>query len=137
MREPSPDSIKSGVPPTPRKALTGELTPPGITFWARANKASDLGLFINRPGSGSSARGLRNHANFRNDTIEEELHDDFVDAAVEAAQEAVSEAEIGLRAGEQILHKIAEALAALHEMDHALGHRAEREIAQEDALGEH
>jgi hypothetical protein len=29
--------IKRGVPPTPRKARTGELTPPGINSTARAN----------------------------------------------------------------------------------------------------
>ncbi len=28
---------KSGVPPTERKARTGELTPPGMCFWARSN----------------------------------------------------------------------------------------------------
>src|SRR5437899_6630917 len=33
--------MKSGVPPTARKARTGELTPPGITFWARAKSSSD------------------------------------------------------------------------------------------------
>ena len=30
MREPSPRAMNSGVPPTPRKARTGELTPPGM-----------------------------------------------------------------------------------------------------------
>src|ERR1700733_15146496 len=118
MREPRPDSMKSGVPPTPRKARTGEFTPPGITFWARANRASDLAVFMTRPvimgRSGSNARGFGNHANFWNHTIEEEMHDGFVDAAVEAAQQAVSEPEIGLGAGEQILHQLTEALAALH-----------------------
>src|SRR6266851_6235640 len=33
--------MKSGVPPTPRKALTGESTPPGNTFCARANNSAD------------------------------------------------------------------------------------------------
>src|SRR5574337_2004083 len=32
--------MKRGVPPTARNARTGELTPPGITRWARANSAS-------------------------------------------------------------------------------------------------
>src|SRR3990167_6253669 len=31
--------MKRWVPPTARKARTGELTPPGITRWARSNKA--------------------------------------------------------------------------------------------------
>src|ERR671912_2246576 len=30
--------MKRGVPPTARNARTGELTPPGITRWARANR---------------------------------------------------------------------------------------------------
>jgi hypothetical protein len=35
--------MKRGVPPTARKARTGELTPPGMTRWARSNSASLLG----------------------------------------------------------------------------------------------
>ena len=38
MREPSPRAMNRGVPPTPRKARTGEFTPPGMTSCARANK---------------------------------------------------------------------------------------------------
>src|SRR5947209_10097590 len=34
--------MKRGVPPTPRNARTGELTPPGISSTARANNAADL-----------------------------------------------------------------------------------------------
>src|SRR5512144_1060416 len=30
--------MKRGVPPTARNARTGELTPPGMTFWARSNR---------------------------------------------------------------------------------------------------
>ena len=33
--------MKRGVPPTARKARTGEFTPPGVTAQARANSASD------------------------------------------------------------------------------------------------
>src|SRR6187402_1463294 len=32
--------MKRGVPPTARKARTGELTPPGMAFWARSNSCS-------------------------------------------------------------------------------------------------
>jgi hypothetical protein len=35
--------MKRGVPPTALKARTGELTPPGTTFVARANRASLAG----------------------------------------------------------------------------------------------
>jgi hypothetical protein len=31
-----------GCPPTDLKARTGELTPPGINFWAAAKTSSDL-----------------------------------------------------------------------------------------------
>ena len=34
--------MKRGVPPTARKARTGELTPPGMTRWARSNSAALL-----------------------------------------------------------------------------------------------
>ena len=43
-REPSPRAMNRGVPPTPRKARTGELTPPGVTFWARAKSCSEREL---------------------------------------------------------------------------------------------
>src|SRR6476469_8481579 len=35
--------MKRGVPPTARKARTGELTPPGIPSLARARSAADAG----------------------------------------------------------------------------------------------
>ena len=35
-RAPEPRAMKSGVPPTARKARTGELTPPGIARQARS-----------------------------------------------------------------------------------------------------
>jgi hypothetical protein len=34
-----------GCPPTDLKARTGELTPPGINFWAAAKISSDLVVF--------------------------------------------------------------------------------------------
>ena len=40
-REPSPRAMNLGVPPTPRNARTGEFTPPGVTFWARAKSCSE------------------------------------------------------------------------------------------------
>ena len=46
MYGPLEDSKKIGVPPTPLKALTGELTPPGITFNALCIKDFDLTRFI-------------------------------------------------------------------------------------------
>src|SRR5215468_1101907 len=42
MWAPSPRPMNSGSPPTERKARTGELTPPGIDFWARSNRVLDL-----------------------------------------------------------------------------------------------
>lgn len=35
-----------GCPPTDLKARTGELTPPGISFWAAAKISSDLVVLI-------------------------------------------------------------------------------------------
>ncbi len=42
MREPFPREMKSGVPPTALNARTGLLTPPTMTFCARAKSASDF-----------------------------------------------------------------------------------------------
>src|SRR3954463_14340670 len=39
-RDPRPLATKYGVPPTERKARTGEFTPPGITREARPNSSS-------------------------------------------------------------------------------------------------
>ena len=38
--------MKRGVPPTARKARTGELTPPGVTARARASRAADAGASV-------------------------------------------------------------------------------------------
>src|SRR6185503_4926900 len=37
---PLPRVKKRGVPPTARKARTGEFTPPGVTFWARSKSST-------------------------------------------------------------------------------------------------
>src|SRR5262245_16480344 len=42
MWAPSARAMKRGVPPTARKARTGELTPPGMTRCARSNRLSLL-----------------------------------------------------------------------------------------------
>src|SRR6185295_10517714 len=39
MALPSPWATNTGSTPTERQARTGELTPPGMTCWARANSA--------------------------------------------------------------------------------------------------
>jgi hypothetical protein len=38
--------MNRGMPPTPQNARTGELTPPGITAWARSNQAADRSDFM-------------------------------------------------------------------------------------------
>src|SRR6186713_975866 len=38
---PCADFVKNGAPPTERKARTGELTPPGMSCWARAKRDSE------------------------------------------------------------------------------------------------
>src|SRR4051794_38915274 len=40
--------MNRGVPPTARKARTGELTPPGVTALARSNSATDAGAAASR-----------------------------------------------------------------------------------------
>jgi hypothetical protein len=43
---PSPRSMKSGCPPTARKARTGESTPPGSSCWACWKSSIDFWMFI-------------------------------------------------------------------------------------------
>src|SRR5260221_6730666 len=54
--------MKRGVPPTARNARTGELTPPGMTRWARAKRSSDwvmLGVHHkDRPPTKTTGRGV-------------------------------------------------------------------------------
>src|SRR5579864_5979351 len=129
MREPSPRSMNLGVPPTPRKARTGELTPPGMCCWALAKRASEREVFI--------GRSSKYDAGFIGDNaVQKTIENHFLNGAVDIAEQTVLELEIRLRAGEQILHEIAETGAAIHELDHALGHGAEQEAAEEHALGE-
>src|SRR4051812_31821052 len=42
MRAPRPSRMKGGVPPTARKARTGELTPPGISADERSKRLALL-----------------------------------------------------------------------------------------------
>src|SRR5438045_9591099 len=41
----SPLAMKTGSPPTPRKARTGEFTPPGNSDFARSNSRLDFSIF--------------------------------------------------------------------------------------------
>src|SRR5690606_22262715 len=65
MYGPWPPVMNRGVPPTAPKARTGELTPPGTTRRARANRSSDFSMPLTgpdyapravRPGCGSLAK---------------------------------------------------------------------------------
>src|SRR5438105_3862699 len=62
MREPWAMSMKSGPPPTPRKARTGEFTPPGMTSWARWKRASEC---FPMPGAIIDSRELPHRAGRR------------------------------------------------------------------------
>jgi hypothetical protein len=42
MQAPLADAIKTGVPPTARKARTGELTPPAIDWLAALKRDSEV-----------------------------------------------------------------------------------------------
>ncbi len=42
--------MKGGDPPTLRNARTGELTPPGISFWALEKMRSELVRVMPGPG---------------------------------------------------------------------------------------
>ena len=51
--------MKRGVPPTARKARTGELTPPGMTCWARSNSCVRCGRLAQWTWRGLLAAGRR------------------------------------------------------------------------------
>jgi hypothetical protein len=38
--------VKNGVPPTERNARTGELTPPGMSFFAFVKSSLDLFILV-------------------------------------------------------------------------------------------
>src|SRR4051794_7671481 len=67
---------------------------------------------------------------------EAQAHEDFVEAAVQVVQQAAFQTEVGLFAGEQVLHHRVKAGAAAGELDHAGGDVAEEEAAVEDAFRE-
>src|SRR5580692_7505437 len=100
MRDPSPRAMKGGVPPTLRNARTGELTPPGISFWARANRSSERERF------------MANSSFARNQFLIEEVQHDILQGAVKILEQAALQAEIRLSASQQILDEGPEARAA-------------------------
>src|SRR5260370_5274252 len=127
--EPCPRAMKTGCPPTLRKARTGEFTPPGIFSTARRNNSSDFVWVI----SMSKRRPLSGLGNY---AAEAETHRDLVQAPVEIAQQAALESQVGLLAGEQILHHVGEARTAARELHHSLRHGAEHKASHEHSLGE-
>src|SRR3569623_285624 len=68
---PSPRLKNSGAPPTPRKARTGELTPPGMWRWACRNKSCERVMeapskaFIGCGGRRGAARRKKKIGDFR------------------------------------------------------------------------
>src|SRR5712692_502592 len=101
--------MKSGSPPTERKARTGEFTPPGMSFCARSNRARDLGWFMSFESAAAPA-----------------ARRDLPERDAELAPQAGFQAEIGLAAGDQILHEVLEGRAAPAELYHAGRDRVEQ-----------
>src|SRR5208283_1958660 len=99
MCEPSPRTINGGVPPTARYARTGEFTPPGMTFFARSNSASDFAWFI---------ATFSGNVLARDQPVQEEPEHRLAYRAVQSAQNPALQAEIRLRPRKQILHERAE-----------------------------
>src|SRR6516225_7027779 len=56
-RLPLARAMKRGVPPTARKARTGEFTPPGVVCWARSNSAWFRSVVMCGSGYGFEQRG--------------------------------------------------------------------------------
>src|ERR1019366_8204738 len=118
MREPWPLAMNGGVPPTPRKARTGELTPPGISFCARAKRLSDLRVVLANVFTGD-------------EFVEEEVHHKLRNCAIQVLQQPALQTQIRLGSRKQILHQVAESRTAADKLDHPRRYRAEQERAQE------
>src|SRR5258708_39987836 len=127
-REPQPLAIKGGVPPTLRNARTGELTPPGISFWAWTRSASERISFMVMGRSGTCPTIASDQL------VQEEVHDDFVERAIQVLEQAALETEIRLCACKQILHEGAEAGTAPNELHHPRRYRAVQESTQKHPL---
>src|SRR5271165_2012577 len=70
----------------------------------------------------------------RNQSAESQIADDLYQTAVQVTEEPFLEPDIRLRAGEKILHNVAEPGAEARELYHAAGYRAPQERAVEDAV---
>src|SRR6202522_4092889 len=113
MWDPTPRAMNGGVPPTPRKARTGEFTPPGISFWAQANSSADRECFISRADArvraGPPGPAVASHENrrptgalaavqgdrptcsrssclFRDHSLQKHVHQHFLQRAIQIAK---------------------------------------------------
>src|ERR1041385_9070248 len=114
--------MNSGLPPTLRKARTGEFTPPGMSVCARRNRSSDLDRFM--------LTGLARHH-----VTKPEAHAELVEAAVQIPHQPLLESQIRLLPGKQVLHDSGKPRTAAGELHHPRGHAAQQEAAEEDPLG--
>src|SRR3989442_12718969 len=95
--EPWPCATKKGVPPTARNARTGELTPPGITRWARSKRLSlvmgsvDVARARRLAVLGPAAVGARLFLLARRQRPEEAVGDHVAHAGTEARVERLVE----------------------------------------------
>src|SRR5438067_1657938 len=90
---------------------------------ARAERAA-------RISSGSSPAPTRQQA------AQAEAHGHFVQASIEVIEQALFQAEIGLRAGEQVLHQSREPRTPPRELDHARCGWAQQEAALKNLPGQ-
>ena len=123
MCEPSPRAINGGDPPTPRKARTGELTPPGMSFCALWKSFSEDRVLHARTRPGTrrcrlAFMAISSRLPFRFSISRRfKPRYDWVPANRSCMMPA------NLR-------------AAARELHHARGHAAEQKPAEEHALGE-
>src|ERR1035441_5011104 len=118
----SPRAMKMGFPPTLRNARMGEFTPPGIFSTARRNNSSDFVCVM----KDSSALTRPGH-----DAAEPEAHRDLVKAAIQIAHQAALQSQVGLLAGEQILHHARKPGGTPGEFHHAPRYRSAEKTSQE------
>src|ERR1043166_1548125 len=112
MCEPLPRAIKTGSPPTERNALTGEFTPPGMSFCALSNRALDFEWFMGVVYSAAAQAG-----------------GELPQGEAQLAPKAALQTEVILASGEHVLDEVFKSRAAAAELHHACCHGVEQKTS--------
>src|SRR5258708_36928832 len=94
------------------------------------------GLRLARAERGPRISKSSSPAPTRQQATQAEAHGHLVQASIQVIEQALFQAEVGLRAGEQILHQCRKSWTAPRELDHARRGRAQQEADLEYLPGQ-